>query len=301
MRLVEISGDIPKPIIGDRCEEIRAVLEVFPGRILKCTKRYALIDTDNPKEVSYRLAMAHYVYEVIHGPGIEGELSGTYLVERVRIGGRRIEVKEALEIVKSLGASVDLKAKERTFVISTPDGIFVATRRLPTGRRFLYKRKPANRPVHDPPTLDPYLSRFLVNLSRVPPGERLLDPFCGFGSILLEAYDVGAKPIGIDMRKRALEGTMKNFEHFYHARPQLVLGDSTKGIIKGVKHVASDPPRGKMLRKGLDARYKFLEVTDARRISAVLGPYHDVGSPVYYGVLNEGTKKELRFVVYKNR
>ena len=295
-RFIELSGDLPRPIIGDYCIEIESLLSIFPGKILKCTKRYAIIEADRIEEIAYRLAMAHYVYRYIGTPEDFEELRGKYVVYRSKLASGEISAKEALEIAKSIGIEPDLNADRDLYVILTEDGIHIATHRIPTGRRFLYQRMPARRPVHNPPTLDPYKARFLVNLSRVPAGERLLDPFCGFGSILLEAYDIGSKPIGIDIKKKALEGTIKNFEHFFSARPELILGDSTRLKVKA-NHVATDPPRGKML-KGIDLRYKFLENTDAERIAAVLGPYHDVGNPIYYGVLFEGKKRELRFVVY---
>lgn len=48
-------------------------------------------------------------------------------------------------------------------------------------------------------TLDSELARFLVNLSRVKEGQKLLDPFCGTGSILIEAGKMGAKGFGSDI------------------------------------------------------------------------------------------------------
>ena len=48
-------------------------------------------------------------------------------------------------------------------------------------------RRPRARPFFHPAAIFPKLSRALVNLSRVGAGEVFLDPFCGTGSLLLEA------------------------------------------------------------------------------------------------------------------
>ena len=166
-RFIELSGDLPKPIIGSYCIEIESLLSIFPGRIVKCTRRYAIIETEHIESIAYRLAMAHYVYRYIGTPDDFEELSGKFVVYRSKLASGEITSKEALKIAKSVGIEPDLNAKRDFYVILTEDGIHLAINRIPTGRRFLYERIPVKRPVHHPPTLDPYKARFLVNLSRV--------------------------------------------------------------------------------------------------------------------------------------
>ncbi len=58
--------------------------------------------------------------------------------------------------------------------------------------------------------LKPDLARFLVNLSLVKPGEILIDPFCGTGSILIEAASLGVKSYGIEIDEDIYEGCLDN-------------------------------------------------------------------------------------------
>ncbi len=54
------------------------------------------------------------------------------------------------------------------------------------------------------------LGRLMVNLARLNEKEVLCDPFCGTGTILLEAEFMGIKSIGIDYDKRMCDGARKN-------------------------------------------------------------------------------------------
>ncbi len=54
------------------------------------------------------------------------------------------------------------------------------------------------------------LGRVMVNLAGLNEKEVLCDPFCGTGTILLEAESMGIKSIGIDYDKRMCEGAKKN-------------------------------------------------------------------------------------------
>ncbi|MDP2631625.1 MAG: DNA methyltransferase [Candidatus Uhrbacteria bacterium] len=60
--------------------------------------------------------------------------------------------------------------------------------------------------------LPPKLARMMVNLSGVEPmGSTLLDPFCGSGTVLMEAALVGfSKLVGSDISERAVQDTVKN-------------------------------------------------------------------------------------------
>ena len=54
------------------------------------------------------------------------------------------------------------------------------------------------------------LARAMVNLAGLNENEILCDPFCGTGTILLEAESMGIRSIGIDYDKRMCEGVKKN-------------------------------------------------------------------------------------------
>ncbi len=54
------------------------------------------------------------------------------------------------------------------------------------------------------------LARTMVNLAGLNENETLCDPFCGTGTILLEAESMGIRSIGIDYDKRMCDGAKKN-------------------------------------------------------------------------------------------
>ena len=64
--------------------------------------------------------------------------------------------------------------------------------------------------IKHPHELDLKLSRCIVNLSQLKEGKTLCDPFCGTGTILLQAESMGIKSIGIDFDPLMCSITRKN-------------------------------------------------------------------------------------------
>ncbi|MHA1667730.1 MAG: TRM11 family SAM-dependent methyltransferase [Candidatus Heimdallarchaeaceae archaeon] len=58
------------------------------------------------------------------------------------------------------------------------------------------------------------LSRTLVNIAKIPENGVLLDPFCGTGTILLEALKQKIKVIGVDKDPKCIRATKENLNHF---------------------------------------------------------------------------------------
>lgn len=60
--------------------------------------------------------------------------------------------------------------------------------------------------------LPPKLARMMVNIASGPEDETLLDPFCGSGTVLNEAADLGYRDlIGSDLSPKAVSDTKENF------------------------------------------------------------------------------------------
>jgi tRNA G10 N-methylase Trm11 len=68
-------------------------------------------------------------------------------------------------------------------------------------------RKPS---PHSDISLSPRLARTLVNLAGLKPGQTLLDPFCGSGTILVEAYAKSLRCLGVDTRASRVQETREN-------------------------------------------------------------------------------------------
>jgi len=60
--------------------------------------------------------------------------------------------------------------------------------------------------------LPPKVARMMVNLAGTVPGQTVLDPFCGVGTILMEASVLGAQVCGSDIDKEQVARTKANLE-----------------------------------------------------------------------------------------
>ncbi|MBU4242494.1 MAG: methyltransferase domain-containing protein [Nanoarchaeota archaeon] len=102
-------------------------------------------------------------------------------------------------------------------------------------------RKAHNRPGFSPVSLHPKLARTLVNLSRVK--NKMLDPFCGTGGILIEAGLMKIKTIGTDIDKEMLKKAKKNLNYF--KLNCLLEQKDAREVNYKVDAIVTDPPYGK--------------------------------------------------------
>lgn len=83
-----------------------------------------------------------------------------------------------------------------------------------------WSRRDYGRPARDAKSgmLPPKLARLMVNLSGIhPDGARLWDPFCGSGTILMEAALLGyGELVGSDINERAVADTERNMRWLEH-------------------------------------------------------------------------------------
>ena len=94
--------------------------------------------------------------------------------------------------------------------------------------------------------LKPDLARFLVDLSLVKPGETLIDPFCGTGSILIEAASLGVKSYGIEIDEEIYEGCLDNlFVLGYDDLCEVYNADALNFNYKTYDVLVTDLPYGK--------------------------------------------------------
>lgn len=141
---------------------------------------------------------------------------------------------------------VDLENPE-TFirVIIQDNKVLVGRRLFKIPKKHFFNLKPHKRPFFYPGSMSPKLARCMVNLSLVKSGERLLDPFCGTGGILLEAGMIGAHVIGADIDPQMVKGTKENLEycgiHDYN-----IFQEDARSIRLPykVKAIVTDPPYG---------------------------------------------------------
>ncbi len=105
-----------------------------------------------------------------------------------------------------------------------------------------YTKRDFSRPGRDPRRgmLPPKLAQILINLSE---GNRIWDPFCGTGVILMEALLIGKSVIGSDIDNKAIQDTERNilwlYEHFGYDKEALIFQhDATLSVKRAIDYDA---------------------------------------------------------------
>ncbi len=204
-----------------------------------------------------RLGLAHVVCEELARGSFEEirsfarsyELGGKTFRTRARGLGVDVDI-QAVE--GALGADfattgrVNLRAPSVDFRVLVADDFALGRVMYRVDRAGFEARKVTHRSFNLPISLHPKLARALVNLSRVPTGGRVLDPFCGTGGVVLEAARIGLRPVAADIRSSMLIGARRSLQAL-DADADFVVADAGRGPWKpgAVGGVATDPPYGR--------------------------------------------------------
>jgi len=102
-------------------------------------------------------------------------------------------------------------------------------------------RNPGKRDFFHPGVMMPRMARTLVNIAGVQTGDRVLDPFCGTGGILIEAELLGAVSIGSDFDPVMVLGSRQNVLQSF-----LMLADAARLPFQdhSIDSVVTDLPYG---------------------------------------------------------
>jgi tRNA (guanine10-N2)-dimethyltransferase len=149
------------------------------------------------------------------------------------------------EVLGNLDVTVDLENPAYEFTVVSGKGKYLALTCPATMRQEWSRRSPRRRPFFHPSAIFPKLSRALVNLSRCKEGELFLDPFCGTGSLPLEASEIGACALGFDLDEAMTRGAVSNMRKFGQQWLGVVRCDSFHPPIRGVDAIATDVPYGR--------------------------------------------------------
>jgi tRNA (guanine10-N2)-dimethyltransferase len=208
-----------------------------------------------------RLALTHRVYEYIADcRAIEEDVEamvrkaalepdGSYAVRVKKVEGAELATPvSALErrLGRLVSGQVSLDSPDVTYgLVCTANRCFLGRLLFEPDRRALDARRPFSRPFFHPGVMMPRMARTLVNLSRVDPGEVLLDPFAGTGGTLIEASLVGARVLGFDVDPLMLRGTRMNLPG-----ADVALADAARLPIPeaSVDAVVSDLPYGQSVQ-----------------------------------------------------
>jgi tRNA G10 N-methylase Trm11 len=140
----------------------------------------------------------------------------------------------------------------------------------------LFSKVDYDRPAFDDVSgmLPPKLALSMVNLSGAKPGDIVLDPFCGSGTVLMMAMHTGVKKVlGSDLSHRAVDDSRKNLDWFkdsfkmplaeYLVRLIDVQDSHETYDAESIDHIICEPymgpPAGKR-SKGVDGHRLVLEL-----------------------------------------
>uniref|UniRef100_A0A7C1TB39 Methyltransferase domain-containing protein n=1 Tax=Thermofilum pendens TaxID=2269 RepID=A0A7C1TB39_THEPE len=169
---------------------------------------------------------------------------------KLRASTRENIAKAILAVFERKGVHTALSRAlpDLTIWIGALDSIVVGLKlQSVKGDRF-EPRAPGKRVYERPFALRVELARLLVNLSSPLPEGPLLDPFCGTGSILIEAVLEGIYAVGVDIDYNNVRGARRNAQQLgvYHSL-DIILSDSELMPFRDGAFAAAafDPPYGR--------------------------------------------------------
>ncbi len=165
----------------------------------------------------------------------------------LQVGTVQLEVELGKRILcKVPKAKVNLKTPDKTFFGAlTSNKLVFGVKQAEIASKTFSERRPRKKPFFHPSAMPSKLARCMVNLARAEAGELVLDPFCGTGSVMVEAALIGCRVLGFDVQRRMAEGTKRNLKHFSVEPEGLVVADSRKLPLTRIDCLVTDPPYGK--------------------------------------------------------
>lgn len=247
--------------------------------------------TAEPSSIEARVAYSRRVGPMLKN-GILGEedlrllRTGTYAIKV--FGLERKDDSEGLvsDLADQVDGRVSLDHPDRELTVVRGERDYFAVTRPLLMRQNWVVRRPRARAFFHPSAIFPKFSRLLVNLSGVMPGETFLDPFCGTGSLLLEASEVGARPLGIDLHSKMTKGAASNRDKFGQDWLAVIRADSRHIPLTRVDAIATDIPYGRVSTTSGSNTGAILEnlineassiLTDGRRLVVMHPKSVDVG------------------------
>lgn len=147
---------------------------------------------------------------------------------------------------KNAKLQVNLKKPDKTFAgILTNNRIIFGLKLAEIPAKPFVERRPRKKPFFHPSAMQAKLSRCMVNLAQPKAGELVFDPFCGTGSMLIEAGLIDCRVMGLDVQRRMTRGCLRNLKYFGIKPEGIVLGDARHLPVAGIDCVVTDPPYGK--------------------------------------------------------
>jgi tRNA (guanine10-N2)-dimethyltransferase len=200
-----------------------------------------------------------FVVRVRHVREYSSEIDGMVLEQKL---GELI-LEQALQV------KVKLRNPDKTLIGILTNGKFAFGIKLAEipATPFV-DRRPRKRPFFHPSAMQAKLARCMVNLAHPKMGNLVLDPFCGTGTMLIEAALIGCRVIGLDVQRRMARGTLRNMKHFKVEPEGIIVTDARTLPINRFDCVVTDPPYG--------TSSTTLKRTTKQIVEEILAAVHDL-------------------------
>lgn len=253
---IELSGEHPtlpraESLAAFEAEGIRV------GDLSWSTKFLRAVVTVPIDRALPRIGLAHFICEEISSGTFDEVLAAAKALD---LGGRHFRIRarslvphiQTKPFVGAIGAriartgKVDLVHPEIEFRLLIGEEFLLGRVIHVVDRASMEARKVTHRPFSLPISLHPKFARAIVNLTRVPGGGTLVDPFSGTGGIVLEARALGMRAVGADVRRSMAVGARGALRRLGTAA-DFVIADAGRGPWKAgaVDGIATDPPYGR--------------------------------------------------------
>lgn len=221
------------------------------AKIERAERRILIADTTaDVDRITRRIAFSRAVGPLIPEGELDGDVlgrlrQGTYRVGIYELKGRTDHDSLVSELAERVRGRTSLDAPDLELSVVRGDRDYFALTKPSLMNQGWARRRPRKRAFFHPAAIFPKLARALVNLSRVDSGEVLLDPFCGTGSLLIEAREVGANPVGVDLDRRMVSGSRANMLWLHQDWLGILRADSAISPLRRVDAIATDVPYGR--------------------------------------------------------
>lgn len=165
------------------------------------------------------------------------------------------EVHALAGAFRTAGGHIDLERPDHSWVYHRAEGSWQLFEEVGgIDRAGLAARRMPQLPYRRPVSLPPRLGRVAVNLARLRPGFRVVDPFCGTGALLIEAAVLGGRCTGVDRDPSMVRGTLRNFAHVGRSVDGVRIGDAADAFPPTEREtwdaIVTDPPYGRQSGSG---------------------------------------------------
>lgn len=163
-----------------------------------------------------------------------------------KINSMALERKLGEIVLNQTKAKVNLKNPSKTFIgILTDERFIFGIRLAEILPKPFVERRPKKKPFFHPSAMHAKLARGMVNLAMPKAEDMVFDPFCGTGSMLIEAAMIGCRILGTDVQRRMTKGSLRNLTYFNIKPEGVIVADARRLPIRKVDCIVTDPPYGR--------------------------------------------------------